>query len=62
MMILILTHLQMMTPPCSVPTMNLLGMVGSKLRLLMPGGNSWFFVWADSMQYCRTGEEKFLML
>ena len=49
-----------MTPPCSVPTMNLLGMVGSKLRLLMPGGNSGFLVWADSMQYWRTGEEKFL--
>ena len=40
--------------------MNLLGMVGSKLRALMPGGNSGFLVWADSMQYWRTGEVKFL--
>ena len=28
----------------------------------MPGGNSGFLVWADSMQYWRTGEEKFLTL
>ena len=50
----------MMTPPCSVPTMNLLGMVGSKLRLLMPGGKSLFLLKPDSMQYCLTGVEKFL--